>query len=194
MRIKKQLDENGEQNSASDGGSPVHAHATDAALTTWGIVKRLPRWLLVFIILYLMVLVAYSVYSGATVHFWPPEIIPGLSATSPNDSLDLSKRKELSFAGSLSSQGKAKAHRFLLGHDKVIAIQPTATSSAALYFDLTVQSPSGNLRTIERFRSIKESATFHYTAAESGEYLLLVTMRPDGGAVAGDYFITVTEK
>jgi hypothetical protein len=54
------------------------------------IMKSLPRWLLVIVVFYLMVLVAYSLYSGATIRFWPPEIIPRFAATSADDSSDRS--------------------------------------------------------------------------------------------------------
>ena len=37
---------------------------------------KVPQWLTVAVVIFLMAVVAYSVYNGYTVRFWPPEIAP----------------------------------------------------------------------------------------------------------------------
>lgn len=155
--------------------------------------KYVPKWLLAAAAFFLMGLLAYSVHRGAAIKFWPPEIIPSSTALDSKRAVNLSTSNVTSLIGELSEKEKDRVHLLSMDAGTVIVIQPRDTTSASLYFDMTLQAPSGKMTTVGRFKSTDDSVPFPYTATEAGVYFLVVSKRDDGGNSSdGPYRLVVT--
>ena len=157
--------------------------------------KFVPKWLLIVVVFYLMVLVAWSVFRGSKVSFWPPYIFPNTVVVDVGAVENFSSKDSMSFVGTLDDGNRVKVHLFSLDAGTTIVIQPKDTTHATLYFDLSLQKPSGEVTTVQRIKSTDASGPLPFTSTKSGVHFLVVSKRDDADPnLGGPYFLEATKK